>query len=401
MAVILNSLLAGIALFILFKLTRKVSEQSEARSKGCQPPRSLPSWDPLFGIDLFLDNIKLRSANNLLPGETGIFKKLGTHTFKSTSLSGTVLFTKHPENIKTAMSTKASEWGIGPIRSDAMGAFCGQGFLTNDGKVWEHSRSLLKPSFAKQNVSDLSAFGGIVDQLMARIPKDGSTFDLQPLIATMFVDSSQQFLVGQAPGVFSGQGATDAPLEPQTYLDAFEASLLGMGLRLITGSFRGLVPKSMTVAPWEKVWAYVDFYVTRSLDNKDSAAETRQRSLLESVASQTSDRREIRNQVLQGMLAAQDTTPTLISNTVFLLARCPQVWNRLRQDLGKLDSNPSADALRGALLLRDVLRECQITLPDCRIFANNQNSPPAIPDLPPSGPRCTRRHRLASWRWER
>jgi cytochrome P450 len=217
----------------------------------------------------------------------------------------------------------------------------------------------LKPSFAKQIVSDLSAFSELVDQLMARIPKDGSTFDLQLLITTMYVDSSQQFLVGQAPGVFSGQDATDAPLGSQTYLDAFEASLLGMGLSMITGSLRFLVPRSMTIAPWEKVWAYVDFYVARSLEKKGSAAEAPQRSLLDLVASQTSDRREIRNQVLQGMLAAQDTTSTLISNTVFLLARCPGVWSRLRQELGELGSSPSADALRGVPLLRDVLRECK------------------------------------------
>ncbi|RDW58872.1 hypothetical protein BP6252_13348 [Coleophoma cylindrospora] len=357
MVVVFNSILAGLALFILYKLTGKVSEQSKAKLRGCRPPRSRPSWDPLFGIDLFLNDSKLRSANNLMPGEASYFKELDTHTLKSATLGGTFFLTKHPENIKTTMSTKASQWGIGPIRSEAMGAFCGQGFLTTDGPVWDHSRSMLVPSFAKQNVADLSAFGGLVDQLMAKIPKDGSTFDLQPLITTMFIDSSQQFLVGQAPGVFGGQGATDAPLDSQTYLSAFNASLMGMGLRIITGSFRFLVPKSMTIVHWQKVWGYVDFYVSRSLEKKSPAAEARQRSLLESVASQTSDPHEIRNQVLQGMLAAQDTTPTLISNTIFLLARYPQVWNRLRQVLGELGPSPSADALRGVPLLRDVLRE--------------------------------------------
>ena len=66
-----------------------------------------------------------------------------------------------------------------------MSPFCGDGFITNDGPVWEHSRSMLKPSFNRNNVMDLTAFEGSVKELIARIPKDGSTMDFQPLIELM------------------------------------------------------------------------------------------------------------------------------------------------------------------------------------------------------------------------
>ena len=50
-----------------------------------------------------------------------------------------------------------------------------------DGPRWEHSRALLKPSFNKANMTDLSVFEGYVKMVVDQIPKDGSTVDLQPL----------------------------------------------------------------------------------------------------------------------------------------------------------------------------------------------------------------------------
>ena len=46
-------------------------------------------------------------------------------------------------------------WGMQPIRLSAFDPFCGVGFVTTDGPIWEHARALLKPSFNKANISDL------------------------------------------------------------------------------------------------------------------------------------------------------------------------------------------------------------------------------------------------------
>ncbi len=44
------------------------------------------------------------------------------------------------------------------------------------------------------------------------------------------------------------------------------------------------------------------------------------------------NRIEIRNQIIQEMMAAQNTTAVLISNTFFLLSRSPAIWERLRDE---------------------------------------------------------------------
>jgi cytochrome P450 len=62
---------------------------------------------------------------------------------------------------------------------------CGRGFLTTDGEIWNHSRKLLKPTFARSNLLDLSTVGNELDNLIESLPTDGTTVDLQPLLSTM------------------------------------------------------------------------------------------------------------------------------------------------------------------------------------------------------------------------
>jgi cytochrome P450 len=74
------------------------------------------------------------------------------------------------------------DWGVESFRLPAMGRLCGRGFLTTDGKTWEHSRALLKPSFTKQIISDLSRFEVVVEKVLNQLPTDGETVDLAPVL---------------------------------------------------------------------------------------------------------------------------------------------------------------------------------------------------------------------------
>jgi cytochrome P450 len=62
---------------------------------------------------------------------------------------------------------------------------CGRGFLTTDGEMWNHSRKLLKPTFSKNNILDLSPLSKELDKLLETIPADGSVIDLQPVLSNM------------------------------------------------------------------------------------------------------------------------------------------------------------------------------------------------------------------------
>ena len=106
------------------------------------------------------------------------------NTFQVRSLvSLPTVCTIAPENIRTINLSK--DFGVAPMRFPGMGYVCGAGFITTDGETWRHSRKLLKPSFDLGNIRDLSTLEREVDTLIQKLPSDGSTVDLQPLLYVM------------------------------------------------------------------------------------------------------------------------------------------------------------------------------------------------------------------------
>lgn len=63
------------------------------------------------------------------------------------------------------------------------------------------------------------------------------------------------------------------------------------------------------------------------------------------------------------MMAEQGTTYVLISNTLFLLSRNPDLYKRLRDEVQYLDLEASSqlfDILRDHVFLQNILRECKL-----------------------------------------
>jgi hypothetical protein len=92
-----------------------------------------------------------------------------------------VLSTIAPENIPLVHSD-GKIYGIEPVRLPGMEYFCGRGFLTTDGATWLQARKMLRPSFAKQNISQLDFLSRETRKLLQKLPNDGTTVDIQPLL---------------------------------------------------------------------------------------------------------------------------------------------------------------------------------------------------------------------------
>ena len=79
-------------------------------------------------------------------------------------------------------------------------------------------------------------------------------------------------------------------------------------------------------------------------------------SVINTLASQTSDRIEIRNQAIQPMTGAQDTLPMLLSNTLFCLSRHSAIWDRLRAEVACVGPGAlTIEEARKFQLLRNIL----------------------------------------------
>jgi cytochrome P450 len=149
-------------------------------------------------------------------------------------------------------------------------------------------------------------------------------------------------------------------------------------------AFRGLarsIPNKKWKADIQIVHAFIDQQIdTISTQNEarevekeveksdlETGEETAQakpqpQSLLTILINQNATPYEIRSQVLQGMLATQDTSAILLSNALFDLSRHPSLWRRLREEvlgLGEHGEHLTEKTLRGMSFLRNVFKESE------------------------------------------
>ena len=84
---------------------------------------------------------------------------------------------------------------------------------------------------------------------------------------------------------------------------------------MMLGPFRFLLPARMTTNQWGTVFAYIDHFIDRAIREQDSKKQDNTKksvSVLQIVSSQTDDRVEIRNQVLQGQTARADCSSYIL-----------------------------------------------------------------------------------------
>jgi cytochrome P450 len=88
--------------------------------------------------------------------------------------------------------------GIHPPLKKIDEQFLGDGIFNSDGEVWSTSRSLLRPQFQRQRISDLEIFEFHTDKLLSLIPANGETFDIMDLWYRFTLDAATEFLFGES-----------------------------------------------------------------------------------------------------------------------------------------------------------------------------------------------------------
>lgn len=172
-----------LARWILWQLTTGAARRRMIQENGCRPAKHYQHQGilgKLFGIDFVLFRWKATKSKH---SHEAIREALFSQhkTLQITALHKEIFITVEPENIKSILSTKFNDFALGRLRESAAGPVFGRGIFVTDGHAWEQSRALIRPSFVRHQVSDLTSFEHHIQNLIARIPKDGSTFDIQSL----------------------------------------------------------------------------------------------------------------------------------------------------------------------------------------------------------------------------
>lgn len=112
---------------------------------------------------------------------------------------------------------------------------------------------------------------------------------------------------------------------------------------------------------------YVDQFIQKAIeyralyDSGQISKESDQRYVfLYELSKKTLDKKTLTDQLLNILLAGRDTTASLLSITFFILARRPDVWNKLRAEVLKLEGRkPSFEDLKSMTYLTWVLNESE------------------------------------------
>lgn len=358
------AVIAFLALYTIHILRRKHTQHRVALKNNCQPVPKLPSKDPFFGLDRIFESIRNAKAHILLESSYDRFTKHG-HTFRNKRLLTPIIVTREPQNIKTILSLKFKDYGLGS-RFDSFGPLLGHGIFTTDGAHWAQSRAMIRPNFVREQVADLEIFEEQMDDLFAMIPDNGGTVDLQELFFCYTIDSATEFLFGQSVQSLKKrrEGVTDVNDFPTAFNYAQFAIANAGRLGPLRVFFRNRRAEKCNRICHEFVEGFVDMalkYRAGAVDEEKMGAQEKKRRyvFLEGLAEQTGDRRRIRDEVMNVLLAGRDTTASLLSNMFFMLAKNPRVWSKLREEIASLNGcPPTYERLRNLKYLKYCINEC-------------------------------------------
>jgi cytochrome P450 len=272
--------------------------------------------------------------------------------------------------------------------------FIGKGIFTTDGPFWQHSRSILRPNFDKSLISALDQFEPYVQKLIGRIPKDGSTVDLQDLFHQLSMDTSTDFILENGTDYLGGD-------QNAAMLDESINKCVEYGSwREMTDPFYWLVPNAEAKKALKYAHAAVDGWVKQAMEHKDSAdldgkgkdSGKRYVFINELARHKEVDAIRIRDEVMNIILAGKDTTASLLSGLWFCLAREPEVYKKLQAEVAELNGErPSYESLRNMKYLKYTVQEGE-DVPDFHLPLTRKTlTKTSFPSPPPLHPSPTLR----------
>ncbi|KAG9194308.1 hypothetical protein G6011_04343 [Alternaria panax] len=324
---------------------RRNEEDQYASQMGCKAPRKWAAKWPQ-GLDLLLKAGQHARAQTILQFFLDVVESSGP-THEQQLLGARGINTVEPRNIEEVLSTKFEDFNLG-LRAKHFAPLMGSGIFT-------------KTNFEEMKKS--------VENLVDQIRPD-SVVDLQPLFFRLTFDTTTFLLFGKT--LSSLQSSKIAGQESEF------ATAFNLGQDYL--SHRGRLGDLYWLANTPEFWRacktshrFVDDAIENALEEAEKAKseetedeDKKQYVFIDALIRETQNKKELRDQCLNVLLAGRDTTACCLTWTLRLLARHPQVLERLRVEiedvvgLGEHAPQPTRVDLKKIryldLVLKEVLR---------------------------------------------
>ncbi|KAK2748456.1 hypothetical protein FQN55_004396 [Onygenales sp. PD_40] len=303
------------------------------RQHGCELPPELPKRWPL-GIDRIKELWTSNADGRLLAFLCSVAQEYepGNSLCQYLLFGPRAFHVLRPENVEALLSTNFKDYGFG-ARPDIFAPLLGNGIFTQEGPAWKHSRELLRKQFSRVQNRNLNHFHEHVDNLVACLPASG-VIDLQPLFFNLTLDTTTALLFGKS--VYSLRADTDQDADNKLFAESFNIAQEGLAKR-----FR--------IAPWQflynpptfrKACANVHRFVERYIDSLNFSEmnflDHRSYGFITQLAVESASKQDLRDQLLNVLLAGRDTTACCLAWTFRLLVRHDNAMRRLRKEISAL-----------------------------------------------------------------
>ncbi|EIM90846.1 cytochrome P450 [Stereum hirsutum FP-91666 SS1] len=399
-------------------------DKRNAASLGAEPiPCVRGKWPG--NLDVGMRLISSMNDDYIMQYFAELFDEYGVNTLNTRVLWADQIITRDEQIMKYMLTGAGFEkFHKGPYFQEQFETFIGNGIFNRDGAEWQAHRQLARPWFAKDRISDLNLFEKhtthTLDMIASLPPKimPGSVevgpqaFDAQDLFSCFTLDTASEFLFRKV------RSTLDKPMENQRNsagpndkngLDedrfaAFEQALQDLQERVTRrnwiGSmwplfelFRDGTARSSAVVH-DFLRPLVDEALKLKADRsatlghvkvQDDLMSAPEDTFLQHLVESTDDSETIKFEVISMLIAARDTTASLLTSGLYFLCIHPEVTARLRQEIvDEYGSNgiPTLERTQNLPYLRAVIEESLRLFPPVAINLRYSTASPQA--LPPS-----------------
>lgn len=182
--------------------------------------------------------------------------------------------------------------------------------------AWKHSRELLRKQFIQAQYQSGHRFSEHVDNLVSYIPTRG-TVDLQPLFFNFTLDTTTALLFGRS--VYSLRGNIDQNANNRDFAKYFNIAQEGLAKRFRLAPFHFVYNPAEFRKACTKVHQFVEGYIREWQDASAVDREGKSSWFIDQLSAGSQTQAEIRDQLLNILLAGRDTTACCLSWTLYLV----------------------------------------------------------------------------------
>ncbi|KAI9927423.1 hypothetical protein MW887_003036 [Aspergillus wentii] len=301
---------------------------------GCKKAPRLKNWWPL-GIDRLIQIWTADADQRLMDLFTFHFRDVGT-TLEQKFL-GTIAFgTIEPRNLEAMMSSQEKDFGFG-LRRQIFFPLLGDGIFTQEGEPWRHSRKMLQPQFGKQQYNGLEIFQVHINNLLDH--------------------TTTEYLCGRSINSLAEKQCSKG----SNFAEEFEIAQNYVVQRFRLLDLYWIIGGKKFRNACDTVHRFMDSIIDSRYDKAKEDPEEKDRyGLFDAIAENSTDRKALRAQLLNVLLAGRDTTACLLTWTFYHLAQRPDVLHRLNAEIeSKLNGRTdfTRDDLKKMGYLENVLKE--------------------------------------------